>query len=135
MRSGVIFSVILWYYGLREEPEKIKKIEPKKEVKVEESLFRISKRPEHITEEEIMFHKEQEICLVCKGNVGGFSFICIDCGTFYCQNCANSLINLENVCWVCNTPIDPSKPSKPYEKEDEEPKLKISEEIQKNKKY
>ena len=52
VRSGVIFSVILWYYGLREEPEKIKKIEPKKEVKVEESLFRISKRPEHITVKE-----------------------------------------------------------------------------------
>jgi len=127
VRSAVIFSVILWYYGLREEPEVIKKIEPKREVEVEESLFRISKRPKHITEEEIMFHKEQEICLVCKGKTVRLMYICPKCKALYCFKCSEALSTLENMCWVCNTPFDESKPSRPYKKEENEKGIKVSE--------
>jgi len=35
----------------------------------------------------------------------------------YCENCAQALKDLENICWSCNTPIDSSKPVKLYEKE------------------
>ena len=41
----------------------------------------------------------------------------------YCENCAQALTDLENICWSCNAPIDPSKPIKPYEKEES---IKIS---------
>ncbi len=115
-RIGVVFGCLIMYWALREEKEE--KVKITKEIKVKGDLFRISKyRRENITEEEISISKEKKICLVCKGKVGGFSFICNECGAFYCDKCAKAMIDLENMCWVCNTLIDPSKPSKPYEKE------------------
>ncbi|MFX0077127.1 MAG: DC1 domain-containing protein, partial [Candidatus Hermodarchaeota archaeon] len=113
VRIGSLSVVWLFYLGLREEPEKREKKEKKKEIKVEESLFRLSKRPDRITEEEVTYYKEQKLCLICKGKVGGFNtYICTKCDALYCENCARSLSNSENACWVCNEPIDKSKPSK-----------------------
>ena len=113
-------STVLWYSGLREEPEKKEKSTLKKEVKVEGDLFRITKRPEQITEEEVSISKEKKICLVCKGKVLGHNvFICPECETFYCKKCSDALSNLENACWVCNSPIDKSKPVKPFKKEED----------------
>ena len=129
---GLFLSVLFWYLGLREEPAEKIKVKEEKVVKIEDGLIRLKQRPSQVTEEEVSISKEKKICLVCKGNVGGFSYICNECGTFYCQNCANSLIKLENACWFCNTPIDPSKPSKPYKKEEEGPKLEISEKDKKS---
>jgi len=130
VRVGIITSYWIIYLGLREEPEKPQEA-VKKKIKVEGDLFRISKRPDIITEEEVSISKEKKICLVCKGKVGGFSFICDECGAFYCENCAKAMINLENTCWACNTPIDPMKPSKPYENDKEGIKLKKGEETKK----
>jgi len=125
VRIGLLFSVVFWYLGLREEPAEKARVKVKKEIKVENGLIRLTKRPNQITEEEVSISKEKKICLVCKGKVGGFSFICNECGTFYCQNCASSLIKLENACWVCNSPFDKSKPSKPQiEEEDEDVDIK-----------
>lgn len=124
--SRVVMILGIWiiYLAIREEPEEPKVIELKKEVKVESSLFRLTKRPSHITEEEVMFHKEQKICLVCKNSVSGYNvFICPSCDALYCQNCARALEELENTCWVCNRPIDPSKPVKLVKKEDLDVKL------------
>lgn len=130
-RIGLIISYWIIYLGLREEPEKPQE-NIKKEIKVESDLFRlIQNRPSDITEEEVSISKEKKICLVCKGKVGGFSFICDECGSFYCENCAKVMINLENICWACNTPIDPTKPSKPYENDKEGIKLKKGEETKK----
>ena len=95
------------------------------------SAARIIRRPDVITEEEVSISKEKKICLVCKGKVGGFSFICDECGAFYCDNCAKAMINLENTCWACNTAIDPTKPAKPYENDKEGIKLKKGEETKK----
>ncbi|UCC19043.1 MAG: hypothetical protein JSV62_13190 [Promethearchaeota archaeon] len=115
VRLGAMSSFLFVYLGLREVPEKTIKEKPKKEIKVEDSLFRIAKRPDQITEEEVTYYREQKICLVCKGKVGGFNaYICTGCDALYCENCARALSDLENSCWVCNEPIDKSKPSKPF---------------------
>jgi hypothetical protein len=114
VRIGAMSNFIFAYLGLREEPEKIKIKPAEKEIKIEDSLFRIRKRPAQITEEEVTYYKEQKICLVCKGEVGGFNnYICTGCDVLYCENCARALTKLDNVCWVCDEPIDKSKPIKP----------------------
>ncbi|MFX1410225.1 MAG: tetratricopeptide repeat protein [Promethearchaeota archaeon] len=69
----------------------------------------------HVREEKVAIHKEKKICLVCRGEVLKYSYIC-DCGAIYCESCARALTDLENVCWLCNIPIDYSKPIKPYNK-------------------
>ncbi|MCK4384242.1 MAG: hypothetical protein KAW66_13165, partial [Candidatus Lokiarchaeota archaeon] len=61
---GQVISAALWYLGLREEDVKIRD-KPKKDVAIEEGLFRLTKRPDNITEEEVTFHREKKICLVC----------------------------------------------------------------------
>lgn len=126
VRISVIVSFIFLFLGLREESEEPRK-KPKKQVKIEGGLFRLTKRPDHITEEEVIFHKEKKICLVCKGKAIGFNiYVCPQCNALYCQNCARELTELENACWVCDSPFDESKPSKLFQKE-EELKQKISE--------
>ena len=118
VRIVMISSVPFWYLGLREEPEK--RIPAKKEVKIKDSLFRITKRPDNITEEEVTYHKEQKICLVCKGSVGGFNtYICTKCDALYCENCARALSDLENACWACNEPLDKTKPTTPFKLSEE----------------
>jgi len=77
-----------------------------------------------VTEEKVVISKETKICLVCRGKVFGFSYIC-KCGANYCENCARALTNLENVCWVCDVPIDYSKPVKPYKEEEDRAKDKV----------
>ena len=129
VRIIALFSAIFFYFGIREEPEKKERIKPKKEVKVKGDLFRISKRPDQITEEEVSISKEKKICLVCKGRVRHFNVYICDCDTFYCAKCARALIVLENMCWACSGPIDKSKPIKPYKREEEE--IEISEKPQK----
>lgn len=97
------------------------KTEKSTESKIEfKEILGIFTKPENLTEEEITFHKEQKICLVCKGNVIGFnSFIC-KCDALYCLKCAQTLSDLENACWVCEEPFDELKPVKLYkEKEDD----------------
>ena len=69
-----------------------------------------------VTEEKIVVSKETKICLVCRGEVFGFSYAC-KCGANYCENCARALTNLENVCWSCETQIDYSKPVKQFKEE------------------
>ncbi len=116
----------LYYLGIREEPEKHKKEPPKKEIKIEGGLFRISKRPKQITEEEVSLYKEKKICIVCKGKATGFNiFVCPSCDTLYCQKCATALADRENVCWVCDGLIDNSKPFIPYRKEKKELEPKV----------
>jgi len=122
-RIGATSNNIFAYLGLREEREKIKIKPAEKEIKIEDSLFRIAKRPAQITDEEVTYYREQKICLMCKGNVGGFNtYICPKCDALYCENCAKALSGMENACWVCNESIDKSRPSTPF---------KITEEVAK----
>ncbi len=118
---SIIFYIFLVfsYLGLRAEPEQRKK-RVKKEVKIKDSLFRITQRPEHISEEEITYYREQKICLVCKGKVAGFNiFLCPNCEALYHEDCARALTSMENVCWVCSETIDKTKPTKAFKKVEE----------------
>lgn len=81
-----------------------------------------------VSEEKIAISKEKKICLVCRGEVFGFSYAC-KCGANYCENCARALSNLENVCWACETPIDYSKPVNPFKEEEE--RIKVQEKAKK----
>ena len=102
------------YLGLRKEPEERKK-KIKEDVKIKDSFFRVTQRPDQITEEEVTYYREQKICLICKGKVGGFNtYICMNCEALYHEECARTLSDLENACWVCNEPIDKTKPTKPF---------------------
>ena len=89
----------------------------RKELEIEDSLFRIAKyRPEDLTEEEVTSSKEKKICLRCKGKVLRFNaYLCPKCEAFYCADCARTLVKSENMCWSCKGPIDTSKPVKPKE--------------------
>jgi len=62
-----------------------------------------------VTEEKISIHKEKKICLVCRGEVLRFSYIC-ECGTMDCDNYTWALTSMENFCWVCDILIDLKKP-------------------------
>ena len=73
----------------------------------------------YVRDEKVAITKETKICLVCRGEVLRFTYIC-ECGAIYCDNCARALTNLENVCWVCENPIDYTKPVKLYKDEVEE---------------
>jgi hypothetical protein len=83
-------------------------------------------RPQKITEEEVSISKEKRACLVCKAKLERSMYICPDCQTFYCKNCSDALMGLENACWFCNAPFDEFKPSKPFDKDETEEKINIS---------
>ncbi|MFX1568481.1 MAG: hypothetical protein ACFFCV_08945 [Promethearchaeota archaeon] len=131
--SGGVVSASLWYVGLREEDIKIRE-KPKKDLIIEEGLFRLTKRPDNITEEEVTFHREKKICLICKSRLEKFNYMCPNCDALYCMNCAQALINLENACWVCDSPIDDSKPVKVFPKMNDIIEEKSNENDLKNKK-
>ena len=118
-RIVIIMGFYLKYLGIKEEPAEPKKTRPKKEIKVEDALFRLTKRPEQITDEEVTFHREKKICLVCKGKLSKFNIFICNCDALYCEKCAHALSDLENMCWVCNAPIDDSKPVKALKEERE----------------
>ena len=86
---------------------------------IEGMLDEWTKLTAQIVEEKVTIQKETKICLVCRGEVSGFTFIC-KCDGIYCENCARALTDLENACWVCNAPIDKLKPVKPYRNDKEE---------------
>ena len=78
----------------------------------------------HLIEEKVVISKEKKICLICRGEVLRFSYIC-ECGALYCENCARALSNLENECWVCDIQIDSLKPVKHYAREDEKDSITV----------
>lgn len=75
-----------------------------------------------IIEDKVVIHQEKKICLVCRGEVLRFSYIC-ECGAIYCENCARAVSDLENVCWACDIRLDYSKPVKPCKEEEERVKV------------
>ncbi len=102
--------------------------------RLDEKIVRmIQKRPVlpvQVSEEKIAVSKETKICLVCRGEILRFSYIC-ECGAMYCESCARAVSDLENVCWACDVPIDYSKPVKPFKEEEE--RVKVEEKAKKNK--
>ncbi|MCK4384179.1 MAG: tetratricopeptide repeat protein, partial [Candidatus Lokiarchaeota archaeon] len=92
---------------------------------IERMLQNRSKLTGQIVEEKVDVHKETKICMICKGDVTGYIYLC-ECDAIYCENCVKALIDLENTCWVCETPIDQSRPIKHFKKDEVEIKKKIT---------
>ncbi|MHA1885563.1 MAG: tetratricopeptide repeat protein, partial [Promethearchaeota archaeon] len=86
-----------------------------------------------VKEEEVAISKDKKICLVCKGEVLKYSYICV-CGAIYCEKCARAVENLENVCWVCDATIDSSKPVQLEEEESKKIDKKLKKQQKKQKK-
>lgn len=124
---STVIGILLWGYGLTSifKGEKVKTTLPSiSEIGTDESRISLVKnliesRPGKISEEEVSVSKEKKICMICKGKVGKFMYMCTECEAFYCFKCASAVIEIENTCWVCNAPFDDSKPVKPYKKQDE----------------
>jgi len=117
-RVGALIIVFIFFLILSYTVSRmIKIIKPQKDLgKVGEEksegidILKIFTRPKRLTEEEVSFHKEKKICLVCKGKLSRILFMCPECDVLYCLKCSNALSDAENACWVCESPIDESKP-------------------------
>ena len=116
-RSLLISSAIMFYFGFMGKIEEYKEEAEKDDAQAFLAMTSIHKK-ESYTEEEILYHKEKRICLVCKGKISRKKkFVCPKCDILYCIRCSVALISLENICWVCESPMDPSKPVKISEEE------------------
>lgn len=121
---SVAFQIVLIIYAairvirILKPPVILKKKDFEKKESSEDFLKMFIK-PERISEEEVTFHKEQKICLVCKGKLSREIYLCANCDALYCTKCSNALSDLENACWVCETAIDESKPVSLYERKGE----------------
>ncbi|MFX1390613.1 MAG: hypothetical protein ACFE9Z_11155 [Promethearchaeota archaeon] len=117
--GGTIYISILFYLVIRDIRSDIST----KSQERKRDILELFTRPENVTEEDVIFHKERKICLVCKGKLSRSIYLCPECDAIYCKKCSSMLSTLENACWSCNAPFDPSKPVKPFEKIDKEPKI------------
>lgn len=105
------------------------------ETKIDKDLIQIGgvfTKPKSMTEKEVTMYRDQAVCLVCKGKIANFSFICGNCKALYCEKCVRFLMNKENICWACESILDPNNPIRKEEMEEEE--LKIREQKHKAKK-
>jgi len=130
----LVFTV-LYVYGLFTNVKAKKSYRsgsiPSEDKEFHPDILSMFVRPQRLTEEEVTVAKEKKICLICKNKVSRFDiYICPECDTLYCENCAKTLSDLENICWVCETPFDASKPIKTGQ-EKEEIEIKDSEMSQK----
>lgn len=126
--AAIIYISIFYYFVIKNIHFQI--ISESKELQPD--VLAIFTRPQKVTEEEVMFHKEQKICLVCKGKLLRGIYLCPECDALYCEKCSGTLSNLENACWACNTAFDPSKPVKPYKEEEQQIEPIVKEQISKD---
>ncbi len=82
------------------------------------------------TEKEVDVEKQKFICVVHKGPIEADNiYLCPNCQTFYCMNCAKVLKTKGEKCWSCESEIkitiqEPKEPSQPSESETPEDILK-----------
>jgi hypothetical protein len=138
-RFLLIFSSIVNYFGwfmpkrvekwlIKAEPDIISdSLEEEDDV---QDFLKVVANRRRISEEEVTVFREKKICLVCKGKILGFTFIC-ECDALYCEKCARALSQLDNFCWACERPIDKSLPVKEQKKEVERDEIVTSEKEQK----
>ena len=86
----------------------------------EDEIRKLKEQREEITEGDITVSKEKHFCLVHKGPIEGYSFICPECGAYYCVNCVEAIKEIENTCWSCKAPLDKNKEIKPLERNEKE---------------
>lgn len=106
--------------------KKSKKKVREKDVEIET----LKQQRTEVTEDDIILSKEKHFCLVHKGPIEGYNFICPSCGSYYCLKCVEAIKEIENECWSCGNSLDPSKPTKkPKEKEDIEVETRLDTEV------
>lgn len=127
LRIGELSCAVVFYFGIREESVESSKTEIEKseyegpKISLVTTLETYS-RPDDLSEEDILYFREQTLCIVCKTFLQKFTkiFICPQCKSIYCAKCAHELIKIDNMCWGCAGPIDDSKPISPIKQEDED---------------
>ncbi|TFG05912.1 MAG: hypothetical protein EU539_08855 [Promethearchaeota archaeon] len=136
LRVAEMSCSILFYLGIKEEEIDTDKLESKSDSEIDTSetslLDTLSYyRPDEISEEDLTYHREQSLCMVCKKKLTGFNevFVCPECKVLYCKKCALELINLDNSCWVCSEAIDKSKPTKSFEEKIEAENVIVDESV------
>ncbi len=112
----VIYMVVLVIKSVISPSTAVFRLEEKAELK---DFMKMFAKPQGFTEEEVAFHREKKICLVCKNKISRFNYVCPECDALYCIKCSNALTDLENECWVCNTPFDESTALKAVKKPEE----------------
>jgi len=109
----VIYMVVLVIRSVISPSTAVFSLEEKAELK---DFMKMFAKPQGFTEEEVAFHREKKICLVCKNKISRFNYVCPECDALYCIKCSNALTDLENECWVCQTPFDESMALKAVKK-------------------
>ncbi|MFX1493543.1 MAG: hypothetical protein ACFFBZ_04610 [Promethearchaeota archaeon] len=112
-----MYIYIIFFLIIKNIKSKIISESREAEKGLESQVLGIFTRPQKVTEEEVIFHRERKICLVCKGKLLRSIYLCPECDALYCIKCSEALSTMENVCWACYTPIDPAKPVKLKEKD------------------
>ncbi len=120
-----IFTYIIFFFIIKNIRSEIASKSQEAEKGLESQVLGIFTRPQKVTEDEVIFHRERKICLVCKGNLIRSIYLCPECDALYCIKCSEAISNIDNGCWSCYTPIDPTKPVKLLEKVKEEEKKDI----------
>jgi hypothetical protein len=69
----------------------------------------LHKQRDELTEDDILISKERHICLVHKGTIEGYSYICPECGSYYCVKCVEAIKKTADECWSCGASLDPEK--------------------------
>ncbi|MBN2154154.1 MAG: right-handed parallel beta-helix repeat-containing protein [Candidatus Lokiarchaeota archaeon] len=99
--AGIVAVAMIGAASARSS-RKAKKIIQEKEAE----LAALKSQKEEITEGDITISKEMHTCLVHKGPIKGYSYICPTCGAYYCAKCIAAIIEIENTCWSCKAPLD-----------------------------
>ncbi|HME53728.1 MAG TPA: hypothetical protein VKM55_15985 [Candidatus Lokiarchaeia archaeon] len=69
-------------------------------------IFLLYLRP-RIIKRKLTRFEDVKICTVHKGPIKGLTYMCPNCSSIYCTECAQALFNNNETCWVCHTPIAP----------------------------
>jgi hypothetical protein len=77
IRMGINFCYLFFYLGLKEESTKPKKLLPKKQAKIEDSLFFFTEKPNQVTED-LVDEEPVLILIISEGGVPIFSYPFID---------------------------------------------------------
>jgi len=104
--SFVLVLVIIYivYYLVKRVRTSENSLEDKKgELK---DFIRIFTKPLDLSMKEIKFYRDKGLCLVCKNEISGLTYVCPNCDAWYCIKCSKALTELENICWGCGKPIN-----------------------------
>ncbi len=106
----ILISVIISITLIGGSSMKRIKRELKQKEGVVNTLKDLRKKKNVFIKEDIPVFKEKHYCLVHKGSITGYTFVCPHCGAYYCMNCINALEVMERICWACEKPLKQIKP-------------------------